>query len=258
MEFFSGSKPNLVSNKLIHKFNKTVVAEPATGKTISEKVFTFTSYIYNNYIKEHKYLWLLVVVIAIFLGYRYYNRSNKSNKENYTCNANVIDEVEEAILNKLKFNKQPSFNPLKSVDDQKDKEPVNYPPEPIPIRTNGAIEEKTFNPYDVKPLSRMETPKYNYNNVYEEPSRNYYDGTYNTYKNAKDTTIVNPLGFSNKFNTTTGAFIGEMTNNNKHNVFDYQKILNDNRNNMVAGAQPHKMNPTEFFDPLNLPKPYAD
>ncbi len=250
MEFYSGTIPNLVSKRLIHKFNKTVTTVPNTGKTISEKVFAFTSYIYNNYIKEHKYLWLFIVGIVLFLTYRYYNRSGK--KENYSA-YNLVDEIEDAIEKKLRYDPQPSFNPLKSVESQK--KPVNYPPEPIPIRTNGKIEPKTFDPYTAKPFPPLNTPKYNYNNVYQDPSLNYYSGTYNTYKNAKNTNIVNPLGFSNKFNTTTGAFVGQMTDDNKQNIFEYQKILDNNRQNMILSAQPNKVN---LVDPLNLPKPYAE
>ncbi len=80
-------------------------------------------------------------------------------------------------------------------------------------------------------------------------------GTYNTYADAKDTNIVNPYGWSNNFNTTTGSFITGMTDMNRQNVYDYQTILDNMNGNLVDGLG---IGPKHLDDVPEMEPPYAD
>ena len=156
----------------------------------------------------------------------------------------------------LRYDTQPSFNRLYSVDQQK--EPVNYPPSPLPINIPdlGIVYTKDLYGYP-KPFPNLNSPNYNYNNVYTNPQLAYYNGTYNTYKNAQDTNIINPLGYPTNFNTSTGDFINHMTNANKQNIVDYQTILDNINGNLVDAL---KLGP-KYLDinspELEMEPPYA-
>ena len=83
------------------------------------------------------------------------------------------------------------------------------------------------------------------------------EGTNNLYQNAVDTSIMNPLGFSNNFNTTTGSFISGMTSANKDNVVDYQQIMESMRSDLTNSLSvgPDYLN-VGSGEPMMIP-PYA-
>ncbi len=232
MNFFSGSKPNLINDKIRNTVNEIINAETDTRYTISEKILNLLSNIYTNYIKKRIFFVAIFMIIIIFLIYRYCNRTIKSSRnygtqEKYKNTPSIMDDIKNTLTKHLMFNTQPSFDRLHSVKGQEEK--VYYPPDPLPININDKI-IYTRNIYkDPKRFPILNTPKYNYDNVYTDPSLSYYTGTSNIYKNAQDTNIQYPLEFSNKFNTTTGNFVNQMTDKNKQNILNYQTII-DNRN----------------------------
>jgi len=255
MEFFSKSQPNLIDADIKKKVFKIIQKKYISKYTISEKISHLMSYMYKHFVQENKGLVIFVVVIVLFLVYRYYNKSPKTEK--YTNNNTVLADLTNAMTKHLVYNKQPSFDRLKSVDEQQT-EHINYPPTPLPINLSGDKVVLAKDLYKVDKFPTLNTPKYDYDNVYTDPSRSYYTGTYNTYQNAQDTDIKNPLGFSNAFNTTTGNFITQMTDANKQNISDFQGVIDNRDNNLKAGL----MNGAQYIkynDPcLNIKPPYSE
>jgi hypothetical protein len=80
---------------------------------------------------------------------------------------------------------------------------------------------------------QMNGTNYDHNNVYNYPSNSFHSGTYDTYGNAQDTNFINPLGFSNNFNTNSGNFVNSMTQANRQNVTDYQTFMDNNQGNLI-------------------------
>jgi len=253
MEFYSRSKPNLINNDIKRKVYKIIKKKSISKYTISEKISNLMSYMYKHYIQENKGLVIIIVIIILFLVYRYYNKS--SITERYS-NANVLDDITKALTKHLVYDTQPSFNRLQSVDEQAEK--INYPPGPLPINLSGDKVVLAKDLYKVDKFPTMNTPKYNYDNVYTDPSRSYYTGTYNTYDQAQDTDILNPYGYPNNFNTSTGKFITQMTDKNKKNIMDFQGVIDNRDNNLKAGLL-YGMQAINYDDPcLNIKPPYSE
>lgn len=275
MQFYSNSKPNLVGQKIKKSVYK-IMKKKSDNITISDKISNMMSSFYNNYIKENKPITFFLLFTIIFLMYRYYNKKRDDEIKKIMNNENFrYDGVEDKIMNgilkdqtsHLKYDTQPTVDRLQSVNTQAEK--VYYTPDPIRIdlpstEKQGPKNEDRVNTVyarniyaDPRPFQNLNIPDYNYNNVYLNPQRSYYTGTFNPYENAQDTNIVNPFGFSTKFNTTTGNFIGGMTQANKQNVIDYQSILDNMNANLINSL---KLGP-KYLDinspELEMEPPYA-
>ena len=250
MQFFSKQTPNLINDTIKKQVHKIIKKKTISKYTISEKISHLMSYMYEHCIQKNLGLVIIITIITLFLIYRYYNKSPRS--ERYTS---IVDDITSTITKHLKYDTQPSFDSLKSVSEQKEK--VNYPPEPLPINLDGTVTlQKDLYPTQEFPI--LNTPNYNYNNVYEYPSRNYYTGVYNPYQNAQDTNIVNPLGYPNDFNSKTGEFVGQMTDYNKQNMINYQNIIDQQDQNLKTGLL-HEGQYIRYDDPcLNIKPPYLE
>jgi len=252
MEFYSRSKPNLIAPKLKKTIYK-IMKDNSKNKTISEKISNLLYEFYKSYIYENKVLILIIFLIIIFLMYRYYNRKEKfANDDDY----DVLKDIMGPQTSHLRYDTQPYFNNLKSVEDQQ--QSVNYPPDPLPVNIPDKGIVYTRNLYDdPDPYPKINTANYDYDNVYKNKSLSYYNGTHNTYNNAQDTNIINPLGYLNNFNTSTGDFVGQMTDENTKNILDYQSILDNNQSALIDSL---KVGPvyldTENYD-LEMEPPYA-
>lgn len=258
MEFNKIADTNNLIGRSIKKEVHKIISKKTGGGTISDGISSTVSDFYNKCIKNNFLVVLVLGTVTIMLVYRYYNKKSKVDDSKSEKKEEIIEEdsvgrftKEEYDIMKdimvdqtkhLKYDEQPSFDRLQSVNSQQ--EHVNYPPSPIPLNVpgQGLIEPK----YDYSPqYTNLNNPTYDYNNVYQYPDRSYYHGTLNTYQNAQDTDITNPLGFSNQFNTTTGDFIGGMTSANKDNVVEYQKMLANMRNELTNSLKvgPNQLDP---------------
>jgi len=246
MDFYSGKRPNLIGPVMKSTICKIVTQKPNINNTVSDKITAYVSDLYGSYIVENKIVLIIIAIFVAFLIYRYYETKNKKeavkSKAEYFSNQdyNLIKDIKEYQTRHLKYDTQPVMNPTQSTDEQKEK--VYYPPDPLPINIPGDGFVYTRNIYqEPKSYTPINYSNYNYNNVYENPSRSYYHGTYNTYQNAQDTNIVNPFGWSNNFNTNTGNFIGGMTNDNREVMSDYQTILDNKNSNLIDALKsgPH-------------------
>ena len=236
MDFYSNSKPDLIGPKVKKSVYK-IIKKNTGGAIISDKISDVLMIFYKNYISPNMFTVVIFVVVIIFLLYRYYNKGTNNDEEKFTqAESNIIDEIFNDQTSHLKYDSQPTLDILQSVNEHS--EPINYPPDPLPINIpdKGIIHTKNLYNYP-QPYANLNNPNYNYNNVYEHPSRSYYTGTYNTYADAQDTNIVNPYDWSNNFNTTTGDFVGQMTDANTRNIVDYQTILDNTQSDLLNSVK---------------------
>jgi hypothetical protein len=244
MDFYANSKPSLIGANMKKTVNKIMKNESYTG-TISDKLSHYIDELYKDNIKNNKFVVFVLVAVIFFLLYRYYNRASKVQRteEFYTDNTyRTMNEITDQT-NHLNYQPQPHFNRLQSVNKQLHNTTVSYPPDPLPINipsegiiyTRGTASDPTGNWRH--PYPNLNNPDYDYNNVYKYPQRAYYNGTYNTYADAVDTSIPNPLGYPNNFNTSTGDFIVQSTNANEKSILDYQTIINNMNNNLIDNLQ---------------------
>lgn len=256
MEFDSTTEPNLIGPRIKKTINK-IIKKKSNSNTISDKISNMVTNFYKEYISDHKILVFIFVVSFIILLNRYYSKKNRKN-DNVKTNKEAFSEEEQKIFNEimniqpsnLRYDTQPTFNVLESVNKQH--EPVNYLPDHIPL--NMPNKDIVYS----KPFENLNNPNYDYNNVYTNPSLSYYSGTHDTYKNAQDTDIINPLGWATDFNSSTGNYVNQMTTANKQNLIDYQTLI-DNMQAELSGSL--KYGP-DYLNPDNLEPeieaPYAD
>lgn len=230
MNFDTPKNPAFVGNQVQAMMNNIIDAKN-TGLTVSDKVSALLVAFYNNYIYENRYIVLILILIILFLIYRYYE---KLENEHYS--SSDINELSSMInhqTDKLKLDTQPTLNPTEPVILQE--EPVNYPPDPLPVNIPGqGIQLRRRLSPDPKSEIPLNYPvDYDYNNVYTDKSRSYYNGTYNTYENTLDTNIENPYAFSNAFNSSTGNFVGGMTDMNNDALRNYQIFMDNMDGNLI-------------------------
>lgn len=251
MDYYSKSRPNLVVPAIRQTMDK-IMNQDTDRQTISEKISGILYWIYKGYISENIFIISIIVLVIIFLLYRYYNRNpGKENTEDFK---DLFQEINNQTEH-LRYDTQPHFNPLYSVKEQH--EPVNYPPSDIPMNIPGIGITPVKDLYGYSEhYEPLNTPQYNYNNVYTYPSLNHYNGTYNTYANAhnEDSTIPNALGYPTNFNSSTGNFVGGMTDANTSNIMDYRNILDNKNNDLVESL---KLGPDYLMD-VDIEPPYSN
>lgn len=260
MEFYSKSKPNLILPQ-IEKTVYKIVKKASTNTTISEKITDHIYNLYKMYVEEHKVITFIILAATVFLIYRYYKNieDKEINKDKESFTSDNYDQqfvsqdltqnphpyqdqsqikIQTDLVDSLRYDTQPHFDRLHSVRDQA--QHVNYPPDPLPINlpNQGIVYKRSIYPEpNVSDGLYLNSPNYNYNNVYEQPTRSYYTGVYNTYDKAQDTTIQNPLGFRTDFNSSTGDFVRQMTDANSNNLTDYQTVLDNTYNELNRYSQ---------------------
>ena len=247
MEFYYDKHPNLVGPVMKTTICK-IIKKPQINNTISDKISSYFSDLYNDYIVNNKALTILILVFIAFLIYRYYNKSSKPQKtetfdpieQDKETKKNLLNEIEDYQTKHLIVDNPPSMNPLFSPDSQNQNDIIHYPPDKLPIRLDpnpgAGLAYRRKNYKHPPPFDKMNSIEYDYGNVYTNPSRSYYSGTFNTYTNAQDTPIQNPYNWSNNFNTNTGNFVQYATDQNMKSVEDLQKYQ-DNQNIMQFGRQ---------------------
>jgi len=251
MAFCPNKQPNLIG-PVMKSTICTIVKNPTINNTVSDKVASYIGDLYKEYVVDNKFMVILIILTIICLVYRYYNKPQSAEKFTQNKDKNLLKEIEEYQLNKLRYDNPPAMNPLDSIEDNEDL--IYYPPDPLPVNIPGKGLQYSRDIYNTptkpNPLNHV---NYNHKNVYENPSRQYHTGTYNTYQNAQDTDILNPYNWSNNFNTNTGNFVGPMTDQNNKVLTDYQSIVDNTNNNLTANLGNFHNN---FGSNIDLP--YAD
>lgn len=249
MDFFSGKNPDLIGPTMKTTLHEIMNKPKINNSTISERITNVICGLYNDYIYEYMFIVIVIIIIILCLVARYYSRKNNpehfTNKNKKNNKKDLIEEIKkynfDGELDDLPRATSPpaghmNFDPIESINKQDNELIPVYPPDTLPVNIG---DNKIFtrnlyeNPIGEPPLN---APDYDYNNVYKNRSRSYYSGAYNTYNNAQDTSIENPYGWSNKFNTTTGKFVEQMTDKNLQSVIDYHAISDNMEANLIDGA----------------------
>ena len=260
MDFFSGKNPDLIGPAMKSSLHEIMNKPKAINATVSDKV-TITLYnFWNDYIYEYKFIIICIILIITFFIFRYYNKNKIEKFENKKCpkpkydkNDPDVDLFKEIENYNFHYDGHLYMNPLESIDKQENKTEVLYPADPLPVNISNDKKIFTRNLYDDPlPDKPLNAANYDYDGVYKNASRSYYSGLYDTYKDAEDTIIENPYDWSNKFNTTTGKFVGQMTDRNLQAVKDYQTIIDNTEYNLVNGAN-NRNNIDSMFE-----KPYEE
>ena len=192
MEFYSKSRPNLIVPKMDKAMHR-IMEENVNHETISEKISTMMMKFYESYIRPNKFIVLTIIIITVFLLYRYYDKKNKENNKNNIDdlksddfrgiysegvenfseeNYKILKDIKNLQTSHLKYDTQPTFDRLQSVEKQQQK--VYYPPDPLPINLpNEGITYKREIYDPPKPFPFMNSPNYNYNNVYDNKTNIY-------------------------------------------------------------------------------------
>lgn len=251
MSFFSDNiDNNLIGDRVRDRINDMNNVAEHNNYTISDKITNILNIIYTDYIQHNKTVTVIVLVVIIFLIYRYCKKLDREGFEK--SNNRLIKEISNQTL-KLKHNEQPSFNPSKPVVIQQ--EYVNYIPEPIyiDIHDKGLVDGRKLYPY-AKPFQSMNVSE-DYPDVHKK-TRNYYKGTENTYLGMQDTLIQHPYDWPTNIVSSTGDFVGYMANTNNKTLQNYQNSINDTNNtlfNNLQGPQHLDINNPE----LDMEPPYS-
>jgi hypothetical protein len=243
MDFYSKQPPNLIGPVMKETLNDIIKSKPEIHNTVSDKLAKYVTEIYTNYISPNMIFIIIAIIFGVFLYYRWQNRSNSpsESKEDFQTieNNNLLNEIEEYQLSLLKHDNPPSMNPIVSVNKQNQNDIINYPPDRMTPFNAGEGRYVQF-PNQFQQGQQqfpVNDSNYDFNNVYSDPTRSYYNGTYNTYQNAHDTDIQNPYGWSNNFNTNSGNFVNFMTSSNNANVTDLNLIEHDMQGTLIESLR---------------------
>lgn len=78
MDFFSGSTPNLISNKSIKNMENLIkVNNPIKETTLSETISSF----YVTYIEPNIFVIIIIIVLILFLVFQYYTKEEFGDKK---------------------------------------------------------------------------------------------------------------------------------------------------------------------------------
>lgn len=256
MEFYSNTKPQLTNFKLQKDIYK-VDSNPRNYCIVNDNITNLIVNMYKNYI-EPNFLLILMISIICFILYQRYTETKKNKSEQFNEKTDVDD-----ILDKLNEENNriinpgigniPTLNPLNSIESQQAKNfPINVP---INITGDNLSYPNVQTPQ--QSVGNMYDFNYNYNNVHENPSRNYYSGNVNTYQNAQDTTIQNPYGYLQNYNTSTNDFGKYATENNNDAIINYNEILNTTNNNLINNLQNGSLNFNDNIPENTMEPPYA-
>lgn len=233
MNVFSNNPQNLIGRNtkmmLYNNIRKRPVIRPRLGMD------RLLSSIYKDFIIPNRVFVVLVLCIGLYLLYRYLNKEEYQEEFSEEDEEKLLKMMEDQTAH-LEQNEQQTMNPIYPLAKQQSN--VAYPPGNFPINTGTEISMLNRNDFPQAPQEiSLGDPNYDYSAVYSNPSRSSYTGTTNLYRNAVDTSIQNPLGFSNQFNTTTGDFVSGMADTNNNNVMAFDSILKNSEQNMVNGSQ---------------------
>ena len=235
MDFFSGSKPNLISNNTLNELQNLMGYQETTIKDV--KMNEGISDFYRNYIEPNLFFIILAFFFLLFLYWRYESKNNepyadtnkndkkdkkekkerkeKSNKLEKIVMEDLIDKIEEDNCDKnlrdddSKF--VANFNPSVPVSVQQSY--TNYMDDHVPLNVDGKRVTR-------RELNQDPEPKYEYlpfiqNKVNRGDT---YTALYNDYNNYQDQNYPNPYGWEQNYNQSTFDAIQFATDKNRNNI----------------------------------------
>lgn len=134
MELYTNSRPSLVSERVSSAYNKMINEITAQNTSVMSKL-------YDNYIHPNLGVFILIAIIVIILGLRYFYV--RGNKETFQKNHNIVNAQPQldnctyfgGMDDPLERVARPTFNPSIPICEQRSY--VNYLPDTIPVNVNG-------------------------------------------------------------------------------------------------------------------------
>jgi len=254
MDFFSGSKPNLISNNTLNELQGLMGNQETNFKEV--KMNEGISDFYKNYIEPNLFFIILAVFFLLFLYWRYEsknsepycdvksknetkkekdknkeekdkNKEKKSNKLDKIIINDLIDKIDDDSNNNANNNENnnfvANFNPSVPVSAQQSY--TNFMDDHVPLNVNG--QRVTRRQYYNDP-----EPKYEYLPIMHNKINRGDTNTalYNDYNNYQDQNYPNPYGWEQNYNQSTFDAIQFATDKNRNSVSMVNEYI-DNTNN---------------------------
>ena len=240
MDFFSGSKPNLISNNTLNELQNLMGYQETNIKEV--KINEGISDFYKNYIEPNLFFIILAVFFLLFLYWKYESKNNESytnshldknkdkKKEKKVTKLDkivlddLINKIEEDTCDDSKF--VANFNPSVPVSAQQSY--TNYMDDHVPLNIDG--QRVTRRQYSQDP-----EPKYEYlPHIQNKVNRgDTYTGLTNDYNNYEDQNYPNPYGWEQNFNQSTFDAIQFATDKNRGSVELLNNIIDGNNNELM-------------------------
>ncbi len=234
MEFFSGSKPNLISNNTLNEINNLIGGNDLPVKEV--KINNGVSNFYKNYIEHNLFFIALAILFLLFLYWRYETKNSeefilkekpkKKKEKKDKVNEKIIDDLIDSLeTNTEENNFVAHFNPAVPVNAQQSY--TNYMDDHVPVLING-------NKVSRRQFYNDTEPEYNYlphieNNINRADT---YTGLFNNYNNYQDQNYPNPYGWEQNFNQTTYDAMEFATQKNRDSLAMLNQMT-DNANNEI-------------------------
>ena len=90
MDYYSRTKPNLISSKIRGNIDKLVTRDPIETNDINDNITKYMMKFYADYIRPNAMLLFIVMVIVGVLYYRYCEKKNNESDE-------LSDDLEDLI-----------------------------------------------------------------------------------------------------------------------------------------------------------------
>jgi len=206
-DFFSESKPDLINKKTLYNFEKMLkkpkvtVEETSWGNTLS--------YIYDEYIKPNVFFIIVIVLLALFLLYRYMTKSENIIEPDH-FNGDIFE--------------RPVLNPNIPIKEQNPQ--VNYLADEIPFR----YEDMYITHNDIDPP--IEYP-FKYPDIPPKIQDNgrVYSGLHNIYNDGH-------LFIDSDYDRATNNALDYMTKQNRRNLDLLAEIIFDSSNPSKIDSSP--------------------
>jgi hypothetical protein len=247
MDFFSGSKPNLISNNTLNEINNLIGNDINPVKNIKNiKINNGVSNFYSNYIEHNLFFIALAILFLLFLYWRYETKnseemseemddikpkkSKKHKKDKKDLGNAIIDDLIDTLENNTYEKNQEdqgpfvaTFNPSLPVSVQQSYSNVMD----IPVKVDGVMttQQQYYNTPE---------PEYQYlpfiNNKINRADT--YTGLYNTYNNSMDG-WGHPYDWDMNYNKNTYDAIDFATQKNQENIAMLNTIYDTDNNNLA-------------------------
>jgi len=249
MEFYSNTKPSLMSMKLRKDFYE-IINKKSDPMFVKDYPTSFIVSAYKTYIEPNFLLILLLAIIGFILYTRY-----RSTQEEKTDKETFVDQKRrknEGIIRSLEsLKRKPIVHDI----------PENHAPG-IPVHQTlnplYPVAEQTVyidNNHQYNPENRL---SYNgLNNVYDYPmNTQHYIGTHAVpFMGTNNGNYFNPYGRTDNYNQTTNNFGNYMIANNVDKYVDYEKLLRES-GLLDANYGPNSLN--LGLPELEMEPPYSD
>lgn len=264
MDFFSGSKPNLISNNTLDEINNLLGGYqiPANLENNSQpKLNDGITDFYSNYISPNLFFIVLAILFLLFLYWKYETKNSENSVTKSKNKEKKLKDKEKEIKKKIeeytdkKREKKIEriliddyINSIEADTNEKSMRPqgnyvANFNPS-VPVSAQQSYTNYMDNNVPLNINNKRQTPRQFFQD--EEPEYNYlpfiknkiaradtYYGTNNDYNNFVDQNYPNPNGWEQNYNESTYNAIEFATQKNKNSLTELNDIINQTNNELA-------------------------